>query len=77
LNPVSVREAVEESGLLVGVDNTETANLVTGLNPAPEFNIDEGEISYESLFFEETSCPYYGFMSLPPELQDYKFSSSI
>jgi hypothetical protein len=66
-----MQEAVEESGLLVGVDTTATANLGTGLNPALEFNLDEGEISYEPLFSEETSFPYYEFVSLPLEQQDH------
>jgi hypothetical protein len=49
----------------------------TGLSPALEFNLDEGEISYEPLFSEQTSFLYYEFVSLPLELQDYQFSSSI
>jgi hypothetical protein len=63
-----MQEAIEESGLLVGVFSIATANLGTDLDPAVEFSLDEEEISYEPLFSEETSFPYYEFLSLPLEL---------
>jgi hypothetical protein len=70
LNPVSMQEVVEESGLLVEVGGTGTSNSTTDLNPpALDFSI-EGDISYESLFSGETGCQYYEFLSLPPELQN-------
>jgi hypothetical protein len=68
LNPVSIQEAVEESGLLVGVSTIETASMVTDLNPALEFSLDEEEFSCERPFSEETSFPYYEFLSLPLEI---------
>jgi hypothetical protein len=63
-----MQEAIEESGLLVGVDTIATVNLGTDLNPALEFSLDEEKISYEPLFSEETSFPYYEFLSLSLEL---------
>jgi hypothetical protein len=68
LNPVSIQEAVEVSGLLMGLDTIAAASLGTDLNPALEFSLDEGEISFEHPFSEETSSPNYEFLSLPVEI---------
>jgi hypothetical protein len=70
LNPVSLQEVVQESGLIVDVGGTGTSNPASDLNPpALDFSID-GDISYESLFSEENGCQYYELVSLHPELHD-------
>jgi hypothetical protein len=68
LNPVSIPEAIEESGLLLGVNSIGTASVGTDLNPALEFSLDEGDISFEHPFPELTISPNYESFSLPVEI---------
>jgi hypothetical protein len=68
LNPVSIQEAIKESGMLLGVNSIAAAGVGTDLNPALEFSLDEEEISFEHKFSEEPSFPNYEFLSLPVDI---------